>query len=131
LYNSQLHIICDENENHIAVLYCTVCCTNLCFYCSEQTHSTRTLAKHRRVPISEKPQERPRCPLHPSHVAEFTCLQDSCHQPSPPLMCFVCKDYGTHKNHKVLRRHQTCLFFLCFTNINTANFHTAVPNVYY
>ncbi|XP_022167021.1 E3 ubiquitin-protein ligase TRIM23-like [Myzus persicae] len=96
----QLHIICDENENHIAVLYCTVCCTNLCFYCSEQTHSTRTLAKHRRVPISEKPQERPRCPLHPSHVAEFTCLQDSCHQPSPPLMCFVCKDYGTHKNHK-------------------------------
>jgi len=117
LYNSQLHIICDENENHIAVLYCTVCCTNLCFYCSEQTHSTRTLAKHRRVPVSEKPQERPRCPLHPSHVAEFTCLQDSCHQPSPPLMCFVCKDYGTHKNHKVLRRHQICMFYIYLINI--------------
>ncbi|XP_050532038.1 E3 ubiquitin-protein ligase TRIM23-like isoform X1 [Daktulosphaira vitifoliae] len=96
----QLHVLCDENDNHTAVLYCTVCCTNLCFYCSEQTHSTRTLAKHRRVPLSEKPQERPRCPLHPSHVAEFTCLQDTCHQPSPPLMCFVCKDYGVHKNHK-------------------------------
>lgn len=115
-----MHIICDENENHIAVLYCTICCTNLCFYCSEETHSTRTLAKHRRVPLSEKPQERPRCPLHPSHIAEFTCLQDNCHQPSPPLMCFVCKDYGTHKNHKVLlySENTKAMYFILFiTNI--------------
>lgn len=70
------------------------------------------MAKHRRVPLSEKPQERPRCPLHPSHVAEFTCLLDSCRQPSPPLMCFVCKDYGTHKNHKVLKIIQCLLKYL-------------------
>lgn len=97
----QLHVPCDENANHIAVLYCTVCCTNLCSYCSEQTHNTRTLTKHRRVPLSEKPQERPRCSMHQSHIAEFTCLEESCSKPSPLFMCFVCKDYGTHKNHKV------------------------------
>lgn len=97
----QLRVPCDENANHIAVLYCTVCCTNLCSYCSEQTHNTRTLTKHPRVPLSEKPQERPRCSVHQSHFAEFICLEESCSQPTPLFMCFVCKDYGTHKNHKV------------------------------
>ena len=63
------------------------------------THSTRTLAKHRRVPLSEKPREKLRCQLHPSHVAEFTCLDEEC-QVEPTLMCHLCKDYGRHKNHK-------------------------------
>ena len=102
--SSQLSVPCDENEQHTAVLYCTVCTSHLCEECSELTHATRTLARHRRVPLSDKPREKPKCPSHPSHVAEFTCLEDDCQtlQSGPgPIMCFICKDYGRHKNHKV------------------------------
>ncbi|XP_052132633.1 E3 ubiquitin-protein ligase TRIM23-like [Frankliniella occidentalis] len=52
----KLAVNCDEDEQHVAVLYCTVCGSHLCEACSELTHSTRTLAKHRRVPLSEKPR---------------------------------------------------------------------------
>lgn len=102
--SSQLSVLCDENEQHTAVLYCTVCTSHLCEECSELTHATRTLARHRRVPLSDKPREKPKCPSHPSHVAEFACLEDDCQtlQSGPgPIMCFICKDYGRHKNHKV------------------------------
>ena len=44
----ELSVCCDENESHLAVVYCTTCGTHLCEQCSESTHSTRTLAKHRR-----------------------------------------------------------------------------------
>lgn len=94
-----MHIRCDENDDHTAVLFCTVCATHLCESCSDSTHCTRTLAKHRRVPLSEKPREKSRCQSHPSHVAEFTCLNEECRS-NPTLMCYVCKDYGHHKNHK-------------------------------
>lgn len=83
---------CDENEEHKASVYCTVCGTDLCLACSENIHATKTLTKHRRIPLSEKPREKPKCPLHSTHVIEFTCLEESCRESS--LMCFVCKDYG-------------------------------------
>ena len=67
------------------------------FQCSDSTHGTRTLAKHRRIPLSEKPREKPKCPYHTSHVTEFTCLEKECQ--SSPLMCYICKDYGRHKGH--------------------------------
>ncbi|KAK7495901.1 hypothetical protein BaRGS_00012891 [Batillaria attramentaria] len=93
-----LAILCDENELHTAVLYCTVCDTHLCIECSESTHSTRTLARHKRVPISEKPKENPKCVYHPMHLVEFACLEEECK--SSPLMCYICKDYGRHMKHK-------------------------------
>lgn len=96
--NKEDIIHCDENEDHRASLYCTVCGTHLCVSCSECTHSTKTLAKHRRIPISEKPHERPKCVSHSTHVIEFTCLEDGCRE--NPLMCLVCKDYGRHEGHK-------------------------------
>lgn len=96
----QLSIHCDENESHIAVLYCMVCGTHLCEVCSQTTHATRTLARHRRVPLSDKPRERPRCPQHAAHPAEFVCLQEECQALTSTVMCFICKDYGRHKNHK-------------------------------
>lgn len=89
---------CDEDEAHTAVLYCTVCATHLCEICDTATHSSKTLGKHRRVPLSEKPREKPRCPIHTAHVAEFTCTQEGCHN---SLMCYLCKDYGKHSTHKV------------------------------
>ncbi len=49
-------VLCDENEKHLATIYCTVCLSHLCEECSKQTHSTRTLLKHKRVPLSEKPK---------------------------------------------------------------------------
>ncbi|XP_063216763.1 E3 ubiquitin-protein ligase TRIM23-like [Bacillus rossius redtenbacheri] len=94
----QLAVRCDEDEQHVAVVYCTVCGSHLCEECAALTHATRTLARHRRVPLSDKPREKPRCPSHPSHVAEFTCLEDDCQ--ASALMCFICKDYGRHKSHK-------------------------------
>ncbi|CAL1536132.1 unnamed protein product [Lymnaea stagnalis] len=93
-----LSISCDENELHTAVLFCTVCSTHLCVECSEITHSTRTLARHKRVPISEKPRENPKCVYHPMHLVEFACLEDECKL--SPLMCYICKDYGRHTKHK-------------------------------
>jgi len=93
----ELAVPCDEDEDHLAVVYCTVCGTHLCEICAEQTHATRTLEKHRRIPLSEKPREKPVCPYHTSHVMEFTCLQEEC--ASAPLMCYICKDYGRHKGH--------------------------------
>lgn len=89
---------CDEDEAHTAVLYCTVCATHLCETCDTATHSSKTLGKHRRVPLSEKPREKPRCPIHMEHVAEFTCTQEGCHN---SLMCYLCKEYGKHSTHKV------------------------------
>ena len=79
-------------------VYCTVCGTHLCEDCSLLTHNTRTLNKHKRIPLSEKPREKPICSYHTSHVMEFTCLEPDCRL--QPLMCYICKDYGRHKGHK-------------------------------
>lgn len=95
----QCIIRCDEDESHTASMYCTVCATHLCSECSQLTHSTRTLAKHRRVPLADKPHEKTLCPQHQVHAIEFVCLEDAC-QPGP-LMCCVCKEYGKHQGHKV------------------------------
>lgn len=94
----QFGIPCDENELHTAIVFCIVCCTHLCVECSEQTHSTRTLTKHKRVPISEKPKENPKCSFHPMHLVEFACLEEECK--NSPLMCYICKDYGRHVKHR-------------------------------
>ena len=91
-----LGVCCDEVEDHLAVVYCTVCGTHLCLDCSHATHNTRTLAKHKRIPLSEKPKEKPICSYH-GHVMEFTCLEPECS--NSPLMCYICKDYGRHKGH--------------------------------
>ncbi|XP_042561016.1 E3 ubiquitin-protein ligase TRIM23 isoform X1 [Clupea harengus] len=91
-------IRCDEDESHTASMYCTVCATHLCAECSLLTHSTRTLAKHRRVPLEDKPHERTLCLHHQVHAIEFVCLEDAC-LPGP-LMCCVCKEYGKHQGHK-------------------------------
>lgn len=98
-FNFQFGIPCDENELHTAIVFCIVCCTHLCVECSEQTHSTRTLTKHKRVPISEKPKENPKCSFHPMHLVEFACLEEECK--NSPLMCYICKDYGRHVKHRV------------------------------
>ncbi|XP_047740614.1 E3 ubiquitin-protein ligase TRIM23 [Hyalella azteca] len=90
--------VCDEDETHIATLYCTVCTSNLCHACSERSHAPRTLHTHRRIPIADKPREKPRCPCHPSHTVDFVCLEPLCTSTSP-LMCFICKDYK-HAKHK-------------------------------
>ncbi|MBN3277192.1 TRI23 ligase, partial [Polyodon spathula] len=91
-------IRCDEDENHIASMYCTVCATHLCRDCCQLTHSTRTLAKHRRVPLADKPHEKTLCLQHQVHAIEFVCLEEPCHACS--LMCCVCKEYGKHQGHK-------------------------------
>lgn len=80
-------------------MYCTVCATHLCAECSQLTHSTRTLAKHRRVPLADKPHEKTLCPQHQVHAIEFVCLEEACQ--SGALMCCVCKEYGKHQGHKV------------------------------
>ncbi|KAL7640019.1 UNVERIFIED_CONTAM: hypothetical protein RMT77_009433 [Armadillidium vulgare] len=93
----ELGIACDEDESHLAVLYCTVCASHLCLECSEATHATKTLHIHKRIPLSEKTREKPRCVDHSSHPVEFVCLEESCI--NAPLMCFICKDYK-HTKHK-------------------------------
>lgn len=95
----QCIIRCDEDESHTASMYCTVCATHLCAECSQLTHSTRTLAKHRQVPLADKPHEKTLCPQHQVHAIEFVCLEEACQ--SGPLMCCVCKEYGKHQGHKV------------------------------
>ena len=95
----QLAVPCDEQEGHVAVLYCITCATHLCAECSDTTHATRTLARHQRVPLSEKPKDHPKCTYHPMHLIEFACLEENCQ--SSPLMCYICKDYGRHVKHKV------------------------------
>ncbi|XP_076684556.1 E3 ubiquitin-protein ligase TRIM23 isoform X2 [Andrena cerasifolii] len=89
---------CDEDEAHTAVLYCTTCNTHLCENCDSAIHSSKTLSKHKRVPLSEKPKDKPKCPVHATHVAEFTCTQEGCDN---ALMCYLCKDYGRHSTHKL------------------------------
>ncbi|XP_027719210.1 E3 ubiquitin-protein ligase TRIM23 isoform X2 [Vombatus ursinus] len=89
---------CDEDEAHVASVYCTVCATHLCSECSQLTHSTKTLAKHRRVPLADKPHEKTMCSQHQVHAIEFVCLEEACQ--ASPLMCCVCKEYGKHQGHK-------------------------------
>ncbi|XP_072461184.1 E3 ubiquitin-protein ligase TRIM23 isoform X1 [Notamacropus eugenii] len=91
-------IRCDEDEAHVASMYCTVCATHLCSECSQLTHSTKTLAKHRRVPLADKPHEKTMCSQHQVHAIEFVCLEEACQ--ASPLMCCVCKEYGKHQGHK-------------------------------
>lgn len=84
-------------------MYCTVCATHLCAECSQLTHSTKTLAKHRRVPLADKPHEKTMCSQHQVHAIEFVCLEEGCQ--ASPLMCCVCKEYGKHQGHKVCILH--------------------------
>ncbi|KAM6471192.1 E3 ubiquitin-protein ligase TRIM23 [Liasis olivaceus] len=91
-------IRCDEDDTHLASVYCTVCATHLCTDCSHLTHSTKTLAKHRRVPLADKPHEKTMCSQHQVHAIEFVCLEEGCQ--ASPLMCCVCKEYGKHQGHK-------------------------------
>uniref|UniRef100_A0A1I7UFL8 RING-type E3 ubiquitin transferase n=2 Tax=Caenorhabditis tropicalis TaxID=1561998 RepID=A0A1I7UFL8_9PELO len=93
-----LNLECDENSEHVAVFFCTVCESNLCERCSESTHSTNVLSKHRRIPLTEKPAPVVHCRLHSSYVVEFVCKEVSCDTESP-LMCLMCRDYGRHKGH--------------------------------
>lgn len=95
-------IRCDEDEAHVASVYCTVCATHLCADCSQLTHSTKTLAKHKRVPLADKPHEKTMCSQHQVHAIEVVCLEEDCQ--ASPLMCCVCKEYGKHQGHKVLLR---------------------------
>ena len=89
---------CEEDPSHCASLYCLTCMTNLCESCSQSTHSGRTLTRHRRVSIHDKPRQHPKCLEHPSHPAEFVCLESQCS--SHCLMCIICKDYGKHTGHR-------------------------------
>ncbi|XP_057298979.1 E3 ubiquitin-protein ligase TRIM23-like [Hydractinia symbiolongicarpus] len=89
---------CDEDNQHKATLYCTVCLTNLCEKCAKESHTAKTLSLHKHVSLSEKPKINPPCSQHPSHVLEFACLEETCRE--NPLMCYICKDYGKHKGHK-------------------------------
>uniref|UniRef100_H2YQB2 RING-type E3 ubiquitin transferase n=1 Tax=Ciona savignyi TaxID=51511 RepID=H2YQB2_CIOSA len=91
-------VCCDEDENHTATLYCLVCCTHLCSDCSTTTHSTKTLSKHRRISLEDKPSQPAMCPLHQTHALEFACLEDSCQY--VPSMCYLCKEHGKHKGHQ-------------------------------
>ncbi|KAF1763710.1 hypothetical protein GCK72_003655 [Caenorhabditis remanei] len=93
-----LNVKCDEDSEHVAVLFCTVCDSNLCERCSEDSHSTNVLSKHRRVPLTEKPAPQVHCRLHSSYIVEFVCKEVSCDNESP-LMCLMCRDYGRHKGH--------------------------------
>lgn len=89
---------CDEDENHEATVFCTVCNTHLCDACAVATHSTKTLARHKQVPLSEKSKEKTTCSQHPPHIVEYACMEKEC--VGDLLMCFVCKDYGRHQGHK-------------------------------
>ncbi|CAI2326543.1 unnamed protein product [Caenorhabditis sp. 36 PRJEB53466] len=93
-----LNVECDEHAEHVAVIYCTVCDSNLCERCSETSHSTNVLSRHRRIPLSEKPPPQVHCKLHSSYVVEFFCKEVSCDNESA-LMCLMCRDYGRHKGH--------------------------------
>lgn len=90
---------CDENEDHQATVFCTVCSTHLCDACAVSTHSTKTLSRHKHVPLSEKSKEKASCSQHPPHIVEYACMEQDC--VGDRLMCFVCKDYGRHQGHKV------------------------------
>ncbi|XP_076814593.1 E3 ubiquitin-protein ligase TRIM23-like [Clavelina lepadiformis] len=97
--NSRIETICcDEDDSHVASLYCLVCCTNLCYDCSVTTHSTKTLSKHRRISLDDKPRQPTMCPLHQTHALEFACLEEGCRL--NPAMCYLCKEHGKHKGHK-------------------------------
>ena len=37
----EMAVACDEVEEHVAVVYCTVCASHLCQQCSQLTHNTR------------------------------------------------------------------------------------------
>ncbi|PIK44059.1 putative E3 ubiquitin-protein ligase TRIM23 isoform X1 [Apostichopus japonicus] len=89
---------CDENEDHQATVFCTVCSTHLCDACAVSTHSTKTLSRHKHVPLSEKSKEKASCSQHPPHIVEYACMEQDC--VGDRLMCFVCKDYGRHQGHK-------------------------------
>ena len=92
------YVKCDKDESHHAEVYCTTCFTNFCQQCASKTHKSKTLSKHKQIPISEWPKVNRPCLLHPSHVLEFACLEDMCRE--QPLMCYICTDYGKHKGHK-------------------------------
>ncbi|CAJ0586994.1 unnamed protein product, partial [Mesorhabditis spiculigera] len=89
---------CDEDSSHPADVYCVVCESNLCEKCSQATHSTVTLSKHRRVPLSEKPPPPQHCRHHTSHTVEFVCKEEEC-EGTERLMCLLCRDYGIHEGH--------------------------------
>ncbi|CAH1244248.1 TRIM23 [Branchiostoma lanceolatum] len=83
-------IRCDENEDHLATIYCTVCSTNLCAECAQSTHNTRTLAKHNLTTI--------RCDENEDHLATIYCTVCSTN------LCAECAQ-STH-NTRTLAKHK-------------------------
>ena len=73
---------CENCDKYVGTLYCTTCKSTLCMVCSEVTHNSRLLARHRRVPVAEKPEEPLLCSQHPKHVLELVCLDFQCQQPT-------------------------------------------------
>ncbi|VDO28376.1 unnamed protein product [Haemonchus placei] len=64
--------------------------------CSNSSHDTNVLSKHRRIPLSEKPASTANCRIHTSYPVEFVCKEESCSKENT-LMCVFCRDYGMHK----------------------------------
>ena len=56
-FEDENEVKCDENKEHVASVYCTVCGTNLCSSCSDITNATKTLNKHKHAIISETPRK--------------------------------------------------------------------------
>ncbi|VDL73956.1 unnamed protein product [Nippostrongylus brasiliensis] len=124
-----LGIDCDEDPCHTAVLFCTVCESHLCekvetihSRCSNSSHDTNVLSKHRRIPLSEKPASTANCRTHSSYPVEFVCKEESCVEENK-LMCVFCRDYGLHKVRAHFTRLREALNCDEETALNTLTSH--------
>ena len=66
----------------------------------------QTLSRHERIPLGKAPRQSPQCSLHPGHPVELICLEPACRSlstsqnPPQPMMCYLCRDFSSHKGHK-------------------------------
>jgi hypothetical protein len=90
--------VCEECGNS-AEVFCENCSASFCQACREGTHASKVMSKHASVPIKEKTKAGKKkgtgkCAQHGERNVLF-CLDCT------NLICILCRDYGSHKGHKV------------------------------
>lgn len=87
---SRQRVLCENCEQHPAVVFCKADAASLCRACDEQVHQAKLSHKHHRVPLESGPQTFASCRQHPERLVEYYC--PTCSRP----VCVNCKMIGHH-----------------------------------
>lgn len=92
----ELIVMCYEDKDHEARVYCNECEEAYCSKCFITAHIPKIMADHTSIPLRQRPIVVPTCEKCQQREAVFACLQSDCRHKQHKFVCNRCK----HNNHK-------------------------------